>query len=206
MCVTNSFTSDQLLQALKKRITERRLLDLVCTLKYLHNPRIYYAETPSDIFPSPGNDTIAKVITEINVRYFSQIQDFDDNEDRSLFDHQQQRQNEAIQESAISFKEELQKKIDDTILATSSISTANLSCREELETSILMQMALFDRRGPRQVLSQAYDFLLCIPPTSVECERVFSSSKYICNHLRCALNDDSMDALSFLRSHFQGKR
>lgn len=207
---TNSFTSDQLLQALKKRITERRLLDLVCTLKYLHNPRIYYSETPSDIFPSPGNDTIAKVITEINVRYFSQIQDFDDNDDRSLFDHQQQRQrqNEAIQETAISFKEELQKKIDDTVSATSSISTdINFSCREELETSILMQMAVFDRGGPRQVnLSQAYDFLQCIPPTSVECERVFSSSKYICNHLRCALNDDSMDALSFLRSHFQGKR
>lgn len=183
----------------------------MCTLKYLHNPRTYYAETPSDIFPSPENDTIAKVITVINDRYFSvsQIQDFDGNEDRSLIDHQQQRQrpNEAIQETTISFKDELQQKIDETVLATSCTSTANLTCREELETSILMQMALFDRGGPRHInLSQAYDFLLCTLPTSVECERVFSSSKYICNHLRCALNDESMDALSFLRSYFQGKR
>lgn len=113
-------------------------------------------------------------------------------------------------EPEMSFKEQLQRKNGSLTVSETeapSTSTASLSDREEFETSIRMQMALFDRGGPRQVsLSQAYEFLLCIPHTSVECERVFSSTKYICNHLRCSLKDDSIDALSFLRSHFQGKR
>lgn len=202
-----SFTSDRLLEALKNRITERRLLDLVCTLKYLHNPSKYYSEQPSLIFPSPRNDTIVSVITRINEEYFCTRQEIDDDEDDIALVHVQQQQRIEATQSEMSFKEQLQKKITDTISATPSTSTANLSDREELETSIRMQMALFDRGGPRQVsLSQAYEFLLCIPPTSVECERVFSSSKYICNHLRCSLSDDSIDALSFLRSQLQGKR
>lgn len=78
---TNSFTSDRLLEALKNRIAERRQSDLVCTLKYLHNPSKYYAEPHSSIFPSPGNDVITRIIIRINEKYFCNRQDSDDDED-----------------------------------------------------------------------------------------------------------------------------
>ena len=63
----------------------------------------------------------------------------------------------VIQETAINYKEALQKKIDETVKSTSSTSTANVSCRKELETSIQQQIAVFDRGGRRHVnLSQVY--------------------------------------------------
>lgn len=208
-----TFTGEQLLKALKIRIAQRRLSDLVCTLKYLHSPSKYYAEPSSIFFPSPGNNVaITQVIVEINANYFCEMQETSDDEDNLPLIHHQQRRPQiedprGSNEPDISFKEQLKKKIEETISASStSTSTAKVSDREELEISIRMQMAVFDRGGPRQVyLNQAYEFLLCIPPSSVECERVFSSTKYICNHLRSALNDDSINALSFLRSHFQRK-
>lgn len=58
-----------------------------------------------------------------------------------------------------SLKEQLQKQIDDTISSAPSTSTANLSNSEEFEISIKMQMALYDRGGPRQIdLEQVYSF------------------------------------------------
>ncbi|KAL0811976.1 hypothetical protein ABMA28_009374 [Loxostege sticticalis] len=54
-------------------------------------------------------------------------------------------------------------------------------------------------------LSMAYNNLISIPPTSVESERAFSSSGYLCNHLRSRLSDKSLDTLLFLRSHYKAQ-
>lgn len=109
---TNSFISDRLLEALKNRIAQRRLPNLICTLKYLHNSIKYYAELPSNIFPSPGNDTIIEVIIEINERYFfKRPESHDDEDDIDLLQLQQrqhQQQNETTRdtdEPEMSFKE-----------------------------------------------------------------------------------------------------
>ncbi|CAK1592201.1 unnamed protein product [Parnassius mnemosyne] len=205
----NGVISSRLLQALTLRIAQRRQADLVCTLKYLHNPNKYYQEQSSTVFPKVGNDVITKVIVDIQKKYFNQRPSTitytgasDDEDDIFLADLQHCQNEEASRITNMSIKEQLQKKIDDEMCARPSTSTA--TCEDDLESSIKMQMALYDAGAPRQIhLTQAYDVLMCIPPTSVECERVFSSTKYICNHLRCKLSDDSLDALSFLRSHFQ---
>lgn len=52
-------------------------------------------------------------------------------------------------------------------------------------------------------LENLYQILLTIKPTSVDAERAFSNAGLICTKVRSRLSDECMDALSFLRSHFQ---
>ena len=59
---------------------------------------------------------------------------------------------------------------------------------------------LFEGGG---ILEQAYQYLLSIPPTSIEAERAFSAASYIGSKIRSQLGDDTLDALLFLRVHFQ---
>ena len=59
---------------------------------------------------------------------------------------------------------------------------------------------LFEGGG---IPEQAYQYLLSIPPTSIEAERAFSAAGYIGNKIRSQLGDDTLDALLFLRVHFQ---
>ena len=73
----------------------------------------------------------------------------------------------------------------------------------DIDTLVKIEMALFENGGSRgKYLEIAYDSLRSIPPTSVESERVFSSSGYFCNHLRSKLSNQTLDTLSFLRSHY----
>jgi hypothetical protein len=44
--------------------------------------------------------------------------------------------------------------------------------------------------------------LKSLSPISVEFERCFSASGNIVTKLRCSMNDNTLDAISFLRSHF----
>ena len=70
--------------------------------------------------------------------------------------------------------------------------------------TIKKEMSLFKAGAVRGVhLSLAYRYLKSVPPTSVESERVFSASGYLCNKVRSSLNDKTLDELCFLRSHFQ---
>jgi hAT family C-terminal dimerisation region len=67
-------------------------------------------------------------------------------------------------------------------------------------------MAVFEQQGVKDPnLSKCYKYLKSIPPTSVESERCFSASGNIVTKLRCSMNDDALDAISFLRSHFINK-
>ena len=69
---------------------------------------------------------------------------------------------------------------------------------------ICQEMTLFENGGNRgRYLQLVYDYLLSIPPTSVEAERAFSASGLICSRLRTRLGDETLDALCFLRSYFQ---
>jgi hAT family C-terminal dimerisation region len=67
-------------------------------------------------------------------------------------------------------------------------------------------MSVFEQQGVKVKVkvkvSECYKYLKYIPPTSVESERCFPASGNIVTKLRCSMNDDSLDAISFLRSHF----
>ena len=50
---------------------------------------------------------------------------------------------------------------------------------------------------------KSYDYIVSIQPTSVESERAFSAAGFSCSKNRTRLNDEMIDALSFLRWYFQ---
>lgn len=74
----------------------------------------------------------------------------------------------------------------------------------DFDTLVKIEMALYENGGSRgKYLNMAFNNLMSIPPTSVEAERAFSSSGYLCNHLRSRLSDESLDTLLFLRSYYK---
>ena len=65
-------------------------------------------------------------------------------------------------------------------------------------------MSIFEAVGKRGTnLELAFEHLKTIRPTSVESERACSSAGQICTKISSPLNDDTLDALCFLRAHFQ---
>ena len=65
-------------------------------------------------------------------------------------------------------------------------------------------MLLFESGATRgNHFQKAYDYILPIQPTSVESKRAFSAAEFLCRKNRTRLNDEMIDALSFLRWYFQ---
>lgn len=77
---------------------------------------------------------------------------------------------------------------------------------KKLEASIKAEMAVFESTGKRgRNLQQVYQYLLTVPPTSVEAERAFSAAGVLCTKLRNRLQDKTLDTLCFLRAHYTYK-
>ena len=113
-----------------------------------------------------------------------------------------QTNNEATTVKQLSVEQELQQAILASTCAV--IKTPSCSTSQELMKVIRQEMTLFENGGNRgRYLQLVYDYLLSIPPTSVEAERAFSASGLICSRLRTRLGDETLDALCFLRSYFQ---
>ena len=58
--------------------------------------------------------------------------------------------------------------------------------------------------NPRDIpvlLKKLLDALKSIPPTSVQCERAFSTTGQYCTKLRTNLNDTTLSALVLLKHH-----
>jgi hAT family C-terminal dimerisation region len=94
--------------------------------------------------------------------------------------------------------------IDSVSKVYSSRGVGSKNIQKEIRT----EMAVFEQQGVKgPSLPKCYKYLRSIPPTSVESERCFSASGNIVTKLlRCSMNDDTLDAISFLRSHFINRR
>lgn len=207
----NSCVSDELMVSLKKRISERRIPILSGTLKYLHNCANFYKEGPSSYpFQNPDSEEILKFIAKMNTQYFSpkpQPEPMEPTLDDSTAQSQSHtEEGTANLNTTFSIKEQLQKRINEAISATPSTSSAHSdsSSQLDMETKVRVEMALYDSGGERGLhLSRVYKLLKTVPPTSVEAERVFSAAGYMCNKIRSLMHDNTLDALSFLRSYYQ---
>lgn len=183
--------SQSLAASLEKRIKERRT-EFSGLIQYLHSGNVS-EENP--IFPIPKPERIVQLIKEILDRLY-----VNDNHDvlQNSADNLGQESTSDIEES-VNLKDELYK-----FIMSSEASSQKPSTYMDTETSIKREMALFDSGNSRgKFLELVYDFILKIPPTTVEAERCFSSSGYICSKLRTRLSDKSLDAICFLRSYFK---
>ena len=99
--------------------------------------------------------------------------------------------------------EELEKEIRKAKTEVNK-STVNT----DLESIVRVEMCIYDSAGGGRgvYLTAAYNYLLSITPTSIEAERAFSSAGYLCSKLRSSLSDKTLNALSFMRSHFEEQR
>ncbi len=100
-------------------------------------------------------------------------------------------------------------ELDTAITKAMSVNYADRvkSNKTNLTKILKQELTLFQTVGTRgHYLSQVYYHLLVIKPTSVESERAFSASGYFAKKIRSRLNDDTLDALCMLRSHFQIKK
>ena len=69
-------------------------------------------------------------------------------------------------------------------------SSTSQDTDKRLDASIKAEMAVFTSGGRRgRCLEQAYQYLLSIPPTSVEADRAFSAAEVLCAKLRSRLDD-----------------
>ena len=76
-----------------------------------------------------------------------------------------------------------------------------------LMSIIKKEMHLFENGGNwGHNLELVYQYLLSIPPTSIEPERAFSAAGYLGSKIRSRLNDQTLNALLFLRAYFQTKK
>ena len=100
----------------------------------------------------------------------------------------------ASNSKTLSVKEEM-----DLAILTSTckpvINSSNSTSQEQIKI-IRQEMTLFENEGNRcRHLQLAYDYIMSVPPTSVEAERAFSASGIICSRLRTRLGDETLDAL-----------
>ncbi|KAH9629866.1 hypothetical protein HF086_006550, partial [Spodoptera exigua] len=157
-----------------------------CVLKYLNDAQEFFDD--ESLFPKPTVEFIKGIVMKIA---------FDDDDNVPLASHV----NLPIPAPAFrSFKEELLHKLKPTKSnAAPTLFASNL----EKEKMVLCEMALHENGGGRgKLLTMAYNAFITTKPTSVESERAFSTAGYFCNKIRSRLNDSSLDALIFLRSHF----
>lgn len=192
-------TSFQLANALRKRIKQYRLPE-ASLLQYLHNSDQYFRDTADrDTFERPVDTAalLAKLYKRLNTNNTENYTAVEDDDVNVM----------AVDEDVVlSTKEELDREIK-KVMQTSANSISADGNEDEDYTAIRIEKALFENGGDRgKHLKKCYDYLLTIPPTSVEAERAFSTAGYFCNKIRSSLSDKSLNSLCVLRSYYQDYR
>ena len=105
-------------------------------------------------------------------------------------------------------QEQLEMAMKASVVLTTSQedkeSTGGNAADKQLTAAVKAEMALFETNGERgRCLQMAYDYLMSVPPTSVEAERAFSAAGTLCTKLRSRLNDRTLDSLCCLRAYYQ---
>ena len=192
--------SERLANSLRKRIKERRT-SVSGILQYLHNNEQFYETISTETFTKPTSDYIRTYITRLLERLKFTASTTSAQTSQSPIQQISTAHTDSSDEE-LTVAEELEKEI---CKATSQVNKSTVNT--DFESIVRVEMCIYDTAGGGRgfYLTAAYNYLLSITPTSVEAERAFSSAGYLCSKLRSSLSDKTLNALSFMRSHFQEK-
>ena len=186
---------------------KRQCEEISGVLKYLQNPKYDAVNDETNvckIFGIPPQTLIRKQIKKLIER----LPAFkNDNLEKSSIDVDENimavvRNEESQVRASLSLREKLQEQIAQSMKAIEpETQTSNLM------SIIKKEMHLFENGGNREHnLELVYQYLLSIPPTSIEPERAFSAAGYLGSKIRSRLNDQTLNALLYLRAYFQTKK
>ena len=193
-----------LADVLGTRIQQRRKVH-AAVLQYLHSNTA--RQTATDVFLIPSNDTIRKFIRKLISRLEISPTTSDCTSDSSSSTEEttsSQSQQEAPDEEP-SMQQQLEMTMRQSVApAAQCHSSSSQDADKKLDAAIKTEMSVFNSSGRRgRCLERAYQYLLSIPPTSVEAECAFSTAGVLCTKLRSRLDDRTLDTLCFLRSYYK---
>lgn len=201
----NTIISHDLKDALIHRLMERRN-NYSDVLQYLFNPDFQDCDGENyGIFNKTSKSTIKQKIVDLIDRMnkpdsseFNVIQcEFDPEKSLSSF----LSTSTAIR--APTMKEKLQLLLKSKTETLSEERVSNHMQKKNLMQIIKKELDYFQHEKVKgKYIQMAFDYLITIRPTSVECERAFSSAGLFCTKIRSLLGDESLDKLCFLRAYF----
>jgi hypothetical protein len=189
--------SRELLQNFKLRMITRRPKILISLIKYLNNSSLLYSKQNDNFFEMSSKSEMIKLSKELLHRLFpvNIIEDTVvlENEDSVLISDTENNIEAEIPANV------LKRKLESAI----NMSTKKQNTGDTEYKTILKEFNLYEASGKlTKNLKMLLDALLCIKPTSVESERVFSTAGLFVTKIRTRLNDNSVNALVCLRTHF----
>lgn len=114
---------------------------------------------------------------------------------------------DELNQRSLTLKEQLDEAIKASMVVPLHATPATSASDKSLTAAIKAEMAVYESSGKRgRCLEKCYQYLLTVPPTSVEAERAFSAAGLLCSKLRSSLHDSSLDTLCFLRSYYNMQR
>ncbi|XP_065642979.1 uncharacterized protein LOC136074572 [Hydra vulgaris] len=195
--------SNNMKTSLIKRIKERRT-SLSYLIQYLHKGDQAQNNFGSDItFNRLTKTALVNLIVHL-IQRLSSVQteatafptETDDDEDTIMC--------EDVPLS-LTLKEQLDIAINNEMkMKTVPKTKQNIN---DLIKMVRKELSIFEEDGGTRGtnLTLVYDYILTIPPTSVEAERAFSLSGMLCTKIRSSLNDETLYNLCFLRAYFNNK-
>ncbi|XP_073817273.1 zinc finger BED domain-containing protein 4-like [Musca autumnalis] len=171
---------------LKQRIEERRDKRLYTLMQYLKDPNLFNSTDPNCLFARSTKTQTIMYAEDLFARLFGDTNASDNN---IIVEEEQT--------SDILFQEIINKAIDQANLTTKPIS--KMSLKQEFKYL----------EGSGKVtdnLQCLFDALLTIRPSSVESERIFSLAGIFVNKIRNRLSDETINALSVLKTYFSSKQ
>lgn len=210
------FLSNNLKEELIERIKERRTIysDI---LQYLYAPEKLNEKDNYGIFNNVSRNNLMKAIVELVNSIIENngdegiegvIADEDDNDLQSTA--------ATTSSTPITTEENISGKNTpsiplsiedkfDQFMKSKTATTAKIDPvkKNSVKNIVKKEMNYFeDQKIQGKLLQMVFKALKSIKPTSVESERAFSNAGLICTKLRSRLGDESLNTLSFLRSHF----
>lgn len=180
-----------LYRSLRKRIEERRTAYSTLS-NFLKNPN-----KKSD-FDNNLDMILIKSELKVLILRFTKIPDT--NNSMISLEIDDSVSDEKLEEAPISIVQKLNDAIEECKSPIKSVNKAD----DDLETQLSKEIDLFVSGGVRgKYLQAAYSYLETILPTSVDCERCFSTATYVGNKIRSRLSDETLDALIFLRNYLK---